>query len=150
MNRPYQEMQYKPPSSYGLAQHIPTWYSFSSKYRWPLGLRFGHQSNVKKRLVYQTWVCSLARAGARRRCAYCATAEEIYRSSRSSCDRGTTVAMTPFLLDCEHSQHHEACSTRSDSFGRSKKKRRLLPSPSTSSSAQQEVGKTQHMKIPQR
>ncbi|KAK5936441.1 hypothetical protein PMZ80_011322 [Knufia obscura] len=46
--------------------------------------------------------------------------------------------MTPFLLDCEHSQHHEACSTRSDSFGRSKKKRRLLPSPSTSSSAQQE------------
>ncbi|KAK5078736.1 hypothetical protein LTS08_000014 [Lithohypha guttulata] len=47
--------------------------------------------------------------------------------------------MTPFLLDCEHSQHHEACSTRSDSFGRRKKKRRLLPSPSTSSSAQQEI-----------
>ncbi|KAK5086193.1 hypothetical protein LTR70_007438 [Exophiala xenobiotica] len=46
--------------------------------------------------------------------------------------------MTPFLLDCEHSQHYEACSTRSDSFGRRKKKRRLLPSPSTSSSAQQE------------
>ncbi|KAK5936732.1 hypothetical protein PMZ80_010995 [Knufia obscura] len=46
--------------------------------------------------------------------------------------------MTPFLLDCEHSQHHEACSTRSDSFERRKKKRRLLPSPSTSSSAQQE------------
>ncbi|KAK5099458.1 hypothetical protein LTS08_006040 [Lithohypha guttulata] len=47
--------------------------------------------------------------------------------------------MTPFLPDCEHSQHHEACSTRSDSFGRRRKKRRLLPSPSTSSSAQQEI-----------
>ncbi|KAK5077610.1 hypothetical protein LTR24_009500 [Lithohypha guttulata] len=47
--------------------------------------------------------------------------------------------MTPFLLDCEHSQHDEACSTRSDSFGRRKKKRRPLPSPSTSSSAQHQI-----------
>ncbi|KAK5093856.1 hypothetical protein LTS08_008815 [Lithohypha guttulata] len=47
--------------------------------------------------------------------------------------------MRPFLPDCERSQHHEACSTRSDSLGRRKKKRRLLPSPSTSSSAQHEI-----------
>ncbi|KAK5080089.1 hypothetical protein LTR05_008800 [Lithohypha guttulata] len=46
--------------------------------------------------------------------------------------------MTPFLPDCEYLQHHEVCSTRGSSIGRRKKKRRLLPSPSTSSSAQYE------------